>query len=253
MSRVFVTGDTHYKEEYQKVERLCEIAETNKDDFLIILGDHGVDFWGPSKDRPMKRYLESLPISFVLVHGNHNQRPSKKICNLAHVRTSCISGMFYINPDYPSILYPKICGHYKVLGENAFIMGGAYSVDKHFRLSQQEMGDKRWRWFYDEQMTSQERFICWQSLHEKPSYKYMFTHTCPLKYIPNPKLYPDADKTMETFFGEVQDKFPIEQWYCGHHHMDMWSLDGKLRFMYNDVILLGDTEDGEEKKESNLR
>ena len=37
MGRVFVTGDTHDKDEYKKIERLCEIAETNKDDFIIIL------------------------------------------------------------------------------------------------------------------------------------------------------------------------------------------------------------------------
>ena len=66
MSRVFITGDTHYKEEYQKVERLCEIAETDKDDFLIVLGDHGCNYYGETKDRRMKKYLSLFPFRLSL-------------------------------------------------------------------------------------------------------------------------------------------------------------------------------------------
>lgn len=138
MGRVFVTGDTHYKEEYQKVERLCEVADTSKDDYLIILGDHGCNYFGEKKDRRMKKYLESLPISFVLVKGNHDQRPSKKLCREVEVQNSCVSGNFLIDPNYPSILYPHMFGAYSVLRRPAFIIGGAYSVDKYYRLQMYE-------------------------------------------------------------------------------------------------------------------
>ena len=52
---------------------------------------------------------------------------------------------------------------------------------------------------------------------------------------------------MEKFFDEVREKYPVQEWFCGHHHLDMWSLDKKLRFMYHDVIMLGDTEDRKEE------
>lgn len=253
MSRVFVTGDTHYKEEYQKVERLCEIAETNKDDFLIILGDHGCNYYGEKKDRRMKKYLESLPISFVLIKGNHDQRPSRKLCDEAHVVDPAISGRFLIDKEFPSILYPMMFGSYKVLGKPSFIMGGAYSIDKWYRLQMYEQGYHNYRWFPDEQMSSEEMTACRKEIFEKTphgGWKYIFTHTCPLKYEPYDKFLTGIDqsqvnKSMEQFFGELESTIKYEKWFCGHYHVDRVSTNEKVHLMYNDVIMLGDTEEEE--------
>lgn len=249
--RVFVTGDTHYKEEYQKVERLCEIAETDKDDFLIILGDHGCNYYGEKKDRRMKKYLESLPISFVLVKGNHDQRPSRKLCDECYVVDPCISGKFLIDKEFPSILYPQMFGSYSVLEKPAFIMGGAYSVDKYYRLDMYEQGYHQYRWFPDEQLSPEEMEQCRREITDKMPFngwEYIFTHTCPLKYEPYDKFLTGidqtkVDKSMENFFGEIESSIKYAQWFCGHYHVDRASVDRKLHLMYNDVILLGSSVD----------
>lgn len=251
MERVFVTGDTHYKEEYRKIERLCEIAETTKDDVVIILGDHGCNYYGEKKDRRMKKYLESLPITFVLIKGNHDQRPSAKLCEEIKTIGTAVSGDFLIDPVYPSIWYPKMYGEYKVLGRPAYIMGGAYSIDKWYRLQMYESGYHNYRWFPDEQMSASEMTDCRQEISERtPSdgWEYIFTHTCPLKYEPYDKFLTgidqsQVDKTMENFFGEVESSIKYSKWFCGHYHVDRASADGKLHLMYNDVILLGSSMD----------
>ena len=252
MPRVFITGDTHHKEEYHKVERLCDIAGTTKDDILIVCGDHGVLYHGPSKDRIMKRYLESLPITFVLVHGNHCQRPSKKLCKEVTVVGSALSGEFLIEPDYPSLWYPKMYGQYSIFGKPAYIMGGAYSVDKYFRLDMQALGHKNWRWFADEQLSEREQKKAYAEMKAaQTEFEYIITHTCPLRYVPYDKLVPGydqskVDKTMENFFGDVEETIPYKLWICGHYHVDRVTTDRKVRFMYNDVIELRNTEGAEQ-------
>lgn len=247
--RVFITGDTHFKEEYQKIERLCEIAETTKDDTVIILGDHGCNYYGEKKDRRMKKYVDSLPISFILVSGNHDQRPSRKLCQEVKHIGPTFSGSFLVDPDFPSIFYPKMFGEYTVLGQKALIMGGAYSIDKWYRLEMYEQGFHNYRWFPDEQMSLEEMDACREMTRGK-SYAYVFTHTCPLKYEPYDKLCPGidqsaVDKTMELFFNKIEKTVPYDHWFCGHYHLDRLAADLKMRFMYNDVILLGGIEDGE--------
>lgn len=257
MSRVFVTGDTHYKDEYQKVERLCEIAETDKDDFLIILGDHGCNYYGEKKDRRMKKYLESLPISFILVKGNHDQRPSRKSCDECFVVDPCVTGSFLVDKEFPSILYPKMFGAYTILGKPSFIIGGAYSVDKWYRLQMYEQGHHSYRWFPDEQLSPAEVAACRNEIHDKmphDGYEYIFTHTCPIKYEPYDKFLTSidqtqVDKTMENFFGDLDSTIRYKKWFCGHYHVDRESLDGKVHLMYNDVILLGDAKDDRGVKE----
>lgn len=242
--RVFVTGDTHYKEEYQKIERLCEIAETDKDDVMIILGDHGCNYYGEKKDRRMKKYLESLPVSFVLVKGNHDQRPSSKLCEECHVCDPCVSGDFLIDPNYPSILYPKMFGFYKILGKPAFIIGGAYSIDKWYRLDMYSQGFHNYRWFPDEQLYLSEIEDCRKEIIEKTpngGFEYIFTHTCPIKYEPYDKFLTgidqtQVDKTMENFFGELESTIRYKNWFCGHYHVDR-KVD-KVRLMYNDILEL---------------
>ena len=98
MGRVFVTGDTHNKFEYQKVEYLCRELETTKDDVLIILGDHGSLYYGDERDDMIKGYLDSLPISFMMIKGNHDRRPNPNSFELKDIDLPNLKGKFYIDP-----------------------------------------------------------------------------------------------------------------------------------------------------------
>lgn len=146
---IYITGDKHG--DYKRVERFCYEHHTTKDDLLIVLGDNGVNYYGENKDKRIKKYLESLPITFAMIRGNHDQRPSKKLYHEKWVEEPEYSGVFLVEDEYPDLLFCRDGAFYRFGGKNAFVIGGAYSVDKWFRLDMQAMGQRQFRWFYDEQ------------------------------------------------------------------------------------------------------
>lgn len=243
MSRVFVTGDTHYKEEYEKIERLCNRFHTSKDDFVVILGDNGVNYYGDKRDKRMKKYLESLPISFVMIRGNHDKRPDPHTYRETEIDEDACKGTFFIEDEYPHLLFCKEFGFYSFAGKRCFVIAGAYSVDKWYRLEMYDRGYKGFRWFYDEQLSPQEIADATAELSrsEDNPPEIILSHTCPLKYKPYDKLIPGIDQStvdekMERWLDEIEDGFEYKKWYCGHWHIER-SID-KMRFMYFDIIEL---------------
>ena len=244
MSHVFITGDRHG--DYKDVEHFCLKWNTSKDDVLIVLGDNGVNYWGPHRDKKLKNYLSSLPITFFMIKGNHDQRPSKKLYNIADEAHPLVKGPCFVEKAYPSLLFSAMYGQYEFLcGERwskAFVLGGAYSVDKWYRLEMQELGHSGYRWFADEQMTRWEMKEAFDMIRDvNPS--IILSHTCPFRYIPRDMFLSvidqsTVDDTMEHWMDCVEKEVPYEKWYCGHWHTDR-TVD-KMRFMYHDIILLGD-------------
>ena len=44
---------------------------------MIILGDAGFNYWLDKTDRKLKYNLSKLPMSFLIIHGNHGERTSE--------------------------------------------------------------------------------------------------------------------------------------------------------------------------------
>lgn len=239
---VFVTGDRHG--DYKDVERFCLKWNTSKDDLLIVLGDNGVNYWGPHKDKKLKNYLASLPISFFMIKGNHDQRPSLKSYFGDVGGHPLLQGTYLIEQDYPSLFFARMYGQYSFLVNNqwkqAYVLGGAYSADKWYRLEMQTLGHTGYRWFSDEQMFKGEMEDAMDGIQcVKP--EIILSHTCPFKYIPRDMFLSIVDQstvddTMEHWMDTVEKSVPYKKWYCGHWHTDR-SID-KMRFMYHDIILL---------------
>lgn len=239
MRRLFITGDKHGV--FSSIEQFCQSNATTKEDAIIILGDAGVNYWGGSRDKRLKRKLEKLPITFLFVRGNHESRPSKKSYKLHTIASPLYSGTFLVEDEFPSLLF-MVDGEEYYLGEGwlpSLVLGGAYSVDKYYRLEQQFLGHSGYRWFYDEQLSEKERADIDRSLASMYPPKCILSHTCPIAYTPREKFIPlvdqsSVDHTMEKWLQEVKDRFPDAIWYCGHWHTDKW--DGNVRFMYEDII-----------------
>ena len=245
MAHVFLTGDRHGN--YKDVEQFCLKWNTSKDDLLIVLGDNGVNYWGPHKDKKLKNYLASLPISFFMIKGNHDQRPSKKLYHISDEVHPLVRGACYVESDYPSLLFAPMYGlcSFQTAPKQwvkSFVLGGAYSADKWFRLDMQAMGYKGYRWFHDEQMSSWEMKEAFSMLQDA-SPEIILSHTCPFRYIPRDMFLQGVDQstvdnTMELWMNDVEDAIEYKKWYCGHWHTDR-SID-KMRFMYHDIIILED-------------
>ena len=137
---IVLTGDTH--RDFDRIEVFCEENCTTKDDVLIILGDAGINFFLDESDENLKGWLSGLPITFFCVHGNHEERPF----NIdTYEEQPWHGGLVYMEPKFPSLLFAKDGEIYDFGGSKAVVLGGAYSVDKFYRLYHGAP------WFPDEQ------------------------------------------------------------------------------------------------------
>ncbi len=85
-SRFFITRDCHG--DFEKIEFFCRYHETTPDDGMIILGDAGINFCMDHRDEELKNALDKMPLTFLCVHGNHEERPY----NISSYRTKVWHG-----------------------------------------------------------------------------------------------------------------------------------------------------------------
>lgn len=242
---IYVTGDTHG--DFTRVINFCEKHATSRcDDVMIILGDHGANYYGEKESRRFKRLLSTLPLTFVLIRGNHDRRPSPKFHTERPIDTGHIGGVFYVEEEFPSLLHAIDGNTYRFGDKRCFVMGGAFSVDGGYRRAMTKMGQKGYLWFEDEQLSEEELNQCEHTLSqikaEASEPLTILAHTCPQRFTPVEAFMPgldqdQIDRTMEIRFDRMFDLLTEgDRWMCGHWHID--KTDGPIRFMMNDIIEL---------------
>lgn len=227
--RIFITGDKHGNFDF--LPKFCATAETTKDDVLIILGDAGINFFKGRRDRNLKDFIASAPITLVCVHGNHERRPST-LPNYQRVYLPYLQTMGYMEHEYPTILFPDD-GQMIINNKTFLVLGGAYSVDKYYRLK------NKWSWFADEQMSEDVRNIIRKWTDFQPDYKYVLSHAAPLSMEPRHLFLSEVDqnnvdRSTETFLEEIKNKINFEHWYFGHYHADEYLGNG-FELFYNQI------------------
>lgn len=209
----YVSGDTHGNfSRFKQLKNKGNIA-------VITLGDNAVNWNLNEEDRDFKKYLQKkFPnITWYFLRGNHDARPTI-LSDLDEKFDPEISGDVYFQPDFPHINYLKDGGEYTIDGHTVLTIGGAYSVDKWYRL---EMG---YRWFKDEQLTQEEMDNILKQVSGK-SYDCIMTHTCPYSWMPTDLFLPgldqlSVDKTMEEWLDIVKEETTWCMWLFGHYHAD---------------------------------
>lgn len=222
---VYVTGDTHGS--FARVEYFCRRFRTSRDDILIILGDAGINFSGGFHDQMKKEFLEQLPITIFAIHGNHEQRPGTISTYKEQIWHG---GSVYYEENYPSILFARDGEIYNFNDKKTIAIGGAYSVDKAYRLA------RGYGWWPDEQPSDEIKTYVESNL-EKIEWKVdvVLSHTTPLKYEPVEVFFSGVDqskvdKTTERWLDDIENKLTYEKWYCGHYHTEK-KID-KLEIMF---------------------
>lgn len=234
-SRIFITADTHRN--FDKIEWFCDENNTTKNDIIIIAGDAGINYYLDSSDDYIKKMLTKLPITFLILHGNHEERAwniKNYKRNLYHIGNNDIVALR--ENKYSNLLFLDDYGELLLNDKNYLFLGGAYSVDKYYRFK------KGLKWFESEQMTDKRRKGVLQYLEicTNPSYDFIISHTCPFKYMPTEAFLPQVnqktvDNSMEHFLDKVEQMVTYNKWYCGHFHIDK-TID-KLQFIGMETII----------------
>ena len=104
--------------------------------------------------------------------------------------------MVWFEDAYPNLLFPKDGEIFSLAGLQHLVIGGAYSVDKFYRIS------RGYGWWSDEQ-PSEEIKAYVEKQAASHSIDVVLSHTCPYKYEPTEVFLP---------FIEGQSQIP-----CKHH------------------------------------
>ncbi|MBQ8891786.1 MAG: metallophosphoesterase [Bacilli bacterium] len=226
---VYITGDVH--RDFTRIYEFTKKHQTTKDDYLIILGDVGINYYLDESDKLLKEELKKIPITLLCVQGNHEERPENintyKIKNL-------FNGRVFIEEKYPNLIFLKDGEVYNINNKNVLVIGGAYSI-RHDVPKFLKMG---YKYFEDEQPTPLIKEKVLQVINARNDIDIVLTHTCPYKYEPVEAFYiginqDEVDKSTEIFLDKVEEKINYKRWYCGHFHINK-TID-KMIFLFSDV------------------
>ena len=114
-------------------------------------------------------------------------------------------------------------------------IGGAYSVDKQYRL------ERGYSWWADEQPSEKIKAKVAQTLDQVDwKVDVVLSHTCPFRYEPREAflLFIDqstVDDSTEKWLDTIEEKLAYQYWFCGHWHIEK-HID-KMRFLFHNVEL----------------
>lgn len=123
-----------------------------------------------------------------------------------------------------------------IWGCKAMAIGGAYSVDKWYRLRH------NLHWFPDEQPSEEIKARVRKKLDELGwKIDAVLTHTCPYRYTPREAFLRGVDQSTvdsstERWLDSIAERLDYQAWYCGHWHINK-RID-RLHFLFDSVELL---------------
>ena len=211
-----LTGDIHG----QTFRIVSTIRRFNlgSEDAIVILGDAGLNYYGNDLgDAERKRKLNREKVQILCVHGNHEMRPA----TLPSYRVKeWHGGLVYYEEAYPYLLFAMDGEVYDLDGNKAIAIGGAYSVDKEYRLA------RGWNWFPDEQPDAATKARVEAKLESLGwQIDIVMTHTCPKRFIPVEAFLPGVDQSKvdnstEEWLDSIAERLSYKLWACGHWHID---------------------------------
>jgi len=203
---------------------------------IIILGDAGFNFYLNKTEARHNKEINDRGYTFYVVRGNHEARP-QDLPEMSKVYDCNVHGFIYYNPNLPNIRYFKDYGDYVIGLYYCYVIGGAYSVDKWYRLGRLNMTEEtniptKSGWFADEQLTKEEMaeaeweidMILAKGLPKK--FDFILSHTCPYALRPTDMFLSGIDQSkvdnsMELWMNKIYQKNRGKTiWLWGHFHRD---------------------------------
>ena len=228
---IYYTGDIHGNP--TKILNFITKHALSSDDAVVILGDAGMNNYCDWRDAHLKHWLNKTGVTIFSIHGNHEERPYNRP---GYREMIWHEGTVYVEDMFPNLLFAKDGEVYDLDGLRAIVIGGAYSVDKYYRL------DRGYNWFPSEQPDETIKKRVQDKLSSLNwSVDLVLSHTCPQKYVPVEAFLPmidqsTVDRSTEEWLDSIEDKLSYRHWLCGHWHIDK-AVD-RFRFVMDDFVSL---------------
>ena len=221
---VYITGDTH-----RNFRRLYNIP-FEENDTLIILGDAGINIFGDKADYDFKKAITSkIKCNIFCIHGNHEQR-AYLLPQYQLVETN-YGAKAWVDPEFPKLFFADDGEYYTIENHKYFVIGGAYSVDKYYRITNNLI------WFDSEQPNETIKNKVEEKLKElNYEVDFVLSHTCPFNYRPTHLFLSciddnSVDTSTEKWLQKIEDNLKYNRWFFGHYHGDEMITD-KIRLVY---------------------
>lgn len=217
ITKFMVTGDCH--QDFSRFANYERSFQHDPNAAVIILGDAGFNFWLDERDDYVKDWFTKKFSFYVYcVRGNHEARP-QDVPGMMTMYDDNVQGIVYYQPRWPRIRYFQDVGTYFIDRFSVGVIGGAYSVDKFYRLARHAP------WFENEQLSEKEQLEAFKEFPVGCHRDFMFTHTCPLAWEPTDLFLggidqSKVDKSMEIFLDNLQQSIDVGVWCFGHYHAD---------------------------------
>lgn len=228
------TGDTHggmstisRVGNIQRNMPECKPEETA----IIILGDSGLNFYLNNTDKKYKKTLNNMGYYIYCVRGNHEERP-ENIPGMVLIEDENVENFVWFQEEYPNIRYFVDGNEYNIGGHSALVIGGAYSIDKWYRLARAgyapeealTANPKKCGWFKDELLTKEEMDAIEKKIYGK-RYEFVLSHTCPMSWEPTDLFLrgidqTQIDKSMEIWMDSLKEYIDWNVFCFGHFHAD---------------------------------
>lgn len=180
---IYFTGDIHGA--VDGIGDFINIIHPTMEDVIVLLGDVGANYYTGRRDNLLKAFLNDTGTVFLCIHGNHERRPTTIP---GYVETEWHGGKAWVQPEYPNLIFARDGEIYTLNGLRYLVIGGAYSVDKYYRLS------RGWGWWPDEQPSPEIKTFVEQQIKSKP-FDIVLSHTCPFKYEPTEMFLGGIDQS----------------------------------------------------------
>ena len=210
---VFYAGDIHGMP--WDIVKFSKKFLLSEEDTIVILGDVGANYCCDERDRECKAALSKIKPTVFCVHGNHEARPAGI---QSYIMTEWNGGAVWQEEKYPGLLFAKDGEIFELEGVKHLIIGGAYSVDKFYRLA------RGMSWFENEQPDEGIKRYVEKQIAEK-TFDVVLSHTCPFKYEPTEVFLPTVDQSTvdsstEHWLDSIEERIEYRAWFCGHWHID---------------------------------
>lgn len=222
---VYFTGDIHGSP--FKLQVFCRYMELTEKDTIVILGDVGANYYGGKRDKQFKEQIAKLAPTIFCIHGNHEQRPA----NIPSYKAKeWNDGPVWYEEEYPNLLFARDGNIYVIDGIRYLVIGGAFSVDKNYRLS------RGYGWWADEQPSEEIKARVGRRVANS-GLDVILSHTCPFKNEPREAFLPgidqsEVDSSTEEWLDTIEESVDYKAWFCGHWHIDK-RID-KMHFLYDE-------------------